>query len=188
MTPLIKLVVLAALVLLTSSCAHLNFENTLQPLMGQPIQTAFNVLGYPEAVQRWGSDEVFIWTRSGSGFAVIPQMATTYQSRGSTPFMVNQGMAGPPIYGTVGPQYGYSTTAYNQVVPTQSSFVLKLIADAKTQRIKNYDFAGSLIPARDLMLRARGYYLTVMRQRKAEAASSGATARAPSNVTLPQRN
>lgn len=167
-----------------SSCACLNFENTLQPMMGQHIQTAFDVLGYPDGVQRWGSDEVFIWTRSGSCFAVIPQVATTYQSWGATPFTINQGVTRPITYGTFGPQTMSCTTTYNQFVPTQSSFILKLITDAKTKRIRSYEFSGNLVPARDLMLRMRSYYLTVMRQQKArEAAARAAVTTQRSGVT-----
>lgn len=139
--------------------------------MGEPIQTAFDVLGYPDGVQRWGDDEVFIWNRSGSGVAVIPQVASTYQSWGAAPFTINQGVTRPITYGTVGPQTMYGTTTYNQFVPTQSSFVLKLIANAKTKRIRSYEFSGNLVPARDLMLRMRSYYLQKMRQQKAQAAA-----------------
>lgn len=184
MTP-VKTFSIFGAALMLSSCAHLNFENTLQPMMGQHIQTAFDVLGYPDGVQRWGSDEVFIWTRSGSGIAVIPQVATTTQSWGATPFTINQGITRPITYGSFGPQTMYGTTTYNQFVPTQSSFVLKLIANAKTKRIRSYEFSGNLVPARDLMLRMRSYYLTVMRQEKARQAAARASVTSRPSGTTP---
>lgn len=133
------------IVVLLSGCAAQQVEKGLQAMVGQPVQTAFNILGYPESKQSFGNDEVYVWTHQRSGGMLLPQVATTSQTYGAQTMYGNVGRT--PVYGNISPQTVTSTTLYNQYVPMQGEFTIKIAADSKTGVIKNWQTSGNQMGA-----------------------------------------
>ena len=127
--------------LLVAGCASQQVEKGLQAMVGQPIQAAFGILGYPEGKQSFGNDDVYIWSHERTGGMLMPQVATTYQTYGSQSLYGTVGRT--PVYANVSPQTVTSSTLYNQYVPMNAQFRIKLGADAKSGIIKNWQWEGN---------------------------------------------
>ena len=108
--------------LITSSCVFSGMEKGLAELKGKPIDTAINVLGYPDRQQAIGADKVYIWSRSFQGSYSVPQVASTTGYIGNT-----------PVYGT---------TTYNTTQTANYSCIIKLGADSKGI-IKRWEYSGN---------------------------------------------
>jgi hypothetical protein len=48
-------------IILISGCAFSNIEDGMNTLMGQPIDAAFNYLGYPDTEQIIANHHAYIW-------------------------------------------------------------------------------------------------------------------------------
>jgi hypothetical protein len=123
------------------ACATQSVSNGLNAMLGQPVQTAFSVLGYPDGKQTFGGDDVYVWDHSRTGGMLLPQASTTYQTYGGTSVYGTVGTT--PVYGTMSPQTVTSTTLYNQYVPMHGEFTIKIAADSKTGTIKNWQTSGN---------------------------------------------
>lgn len=100
-----------------------HLEDGLKLLMGQNSQTAFNVLGYPSAKQKFGSDTVYYWSFNRSGTLIVPQTSTT------TGYVGNK-----PVYGT---------TTSNQLVPVNYNCQIKLVA-GPNDVLKSWEYEGNI--------------------------------------------
>ncbi|MBE7496869.1 MAG: hypothetical protein HS117_18155 [Verrucomicrobiaceae bacterium] len=85
---------LAALCLLLPSCVFKVLDQGLADLKGKPIETAFDVLGYPSSKLELGNDTVYKWNTSFSSVMPIPQVANTTGLVGATPFQMQTTSAG----------------------------------------------------------------------------------------------
>jgi hypothetical protein len=82
-----QFVTISFLIPILSGCATFGqMEEGLNALMGNKIETAFDVLGYPSGKQEYGSDTLYIWGRNVSGGLVLPYTATTSGYVGSTSY------------------------------------------------------------------------------------------------------
>ena len=85
---IIRLVLLSALL---SSCALQTLKEGLPYLVGQPIESAVNVLGLPNTKMEMAGYTIYEWSNQYSSTIPITQANTTYTS----------GNAGTtPVYGT----------------------------------------------------------------------------------------
>jgi hypothetical protein len=66
----------------------------LTSLIGQPIQTAYDRLGYPKGSQNMNGDTFYIWSTNRNVVMPVYQTGTTTGSVGNTPFQVNTTMPG----------------------------------------------------------------------------------------------
>lgn len=135
----------ATTILLVTGCASQQVEKGLQAMVGQPIQAAFGILGYPEGKQSFGNDDVYIWSHERTGGMLMPQVATTYQTYGSQSLYGTVGRT--PVYANVSPQTVTSSTLYNQYVPMNAQFRIKLGADARSGIIKTWQWDGNELGA-----------------------------------------
>jgi hypothetical protein len=109
--------------LFLSGCATFGqMENGLQALMGQDISTAFNVIGYPQGKQQFGSDTVYYWDKNYAGTIFVPQISSTSGSIGNTSFN------------------GY--TSYTQAIPVSYACSIKLVE--RDGRLSSYEYSGNI--------------------------------------------
>ena len=112
-----------------------DMESGLNHMMNRPIETAFQVLGYPSSKQDFGSATVYYWHYSSSGTLIVPQSSHTYGNVGSTSF--------------------YSQTTYNQAVPVNYSCQIKI---STNQGIMNsWEYSGNLDGCRGYIERLKSY-------------------------------
>ena len=117
-----KLTVLMLGVVVAGCTTFSDMENGLNYLMGQPVQVAFENLGYPSGSYQIGDDTVYGWGRS---FTMnMPTTSTT------------------SVTGTVGttPYSGYGTTT--SYAPVNYACNVKIIAGADGV-IKNWEYDGN---------------------------------------------
>ena len=118
----INILILGLIVCLLSSCASTRVTDGLNALMGYPIETAFNIMGYPDAQIDVGSEKVYIWKTSSSSTYYTTQ--TSYNS------------------GHVGNNAYSGTSTYTVPNTINSHAEIKIIADS-TGRIINWDWYGN---------------------------------------------
>jgi hypothetical protein len=114
---------LACVLALGGCTTFSNMENGLNALMGQPIQNAFDHLGYPSGQMQVGQDTVYGWGRS---FVMSMPTSSTAQTTGyvgSTPYSAN--------------------TNVTTWAPAQYSCDIKIIA-GPDGRIKDWQFDGNM--------------------------------------------
>lgn len=116
------IIISALLTGLLSSCASTRVTDGLNALMGYPIETAFNVMGYPDAQMDVGSEKVYIWKTSSSSTYYTTQ--TSY----------NSGYVGNNLYS--------GTSTYSVPNTINSHAEIKIVAD-RTGRIINWDWYGN---------------------------------------------
>jgi hypothetical protein len=129
----IAVVVLMLLV----GCAFNDMERGLEAMQGRPIQTAFSVLGYPDAKQEYAGDTVYVWTTNRAGALFLPQTSTTYGNVGGT-----------PVYGQ---------TSYNQLVPVTYECTIKIVTDSGGT-IKYWEYGGNQGGCQTYSKRLRQFY------------------------------
>jgi hypothetical protein len=110
------------LLMLLSGCASTYVDTGLNDLLGKNIRTAFNVIGYPDSQQKFGSDTVYIWGHSSSSTLYVPQVNTTTGFVGGNSFAAN--------------------TYSNSAVPINANAKIKIIADY-TGTISSYEWQGN---------------------------------------------
>jgi hypothetical protein len=121
-----------------SGCATFGqMEKGLNALLGKNIQTAFNVLGYPNGKQVFGNDTVYFWQVNHGGSLILPQLNTTYGTIGTT-----------PVYGT-------STST--QIVPIHYNCLIKIITD-QYDIIKRWEYRGNIAGCEGYINRLNSYY------------------------------
>lgn len=121
-----KLHLIAAFIIALSvfGCATFtDIQNGLSAMIGKPVSTAIDVLGYPSNKMEIGSDQVYIWNVDQSGVVYVPQTATTTGQLGTTKFS--------------------ALTTYSQAQPYQSVCTVRVIS-GRDGLIKNWDFAGNI--------------------------------------------
>lgn len=77
---------------LTGCATFKNIETGLAALEGQPVQAAFDRLGYPDGQMNVGADTVYVWGRSFMMNMPQYNTATTYGTVGTTPYTANTGV------------------------------------------------------------------------------------------------
>jgi len=132
-----KTVAVAAILVALTGCAFTHMTKGLQALSGHGIQTAFSVLGYPDAKQEYGGDTVYIWSTNRSGVLFLPQTSATQGYVGIT-----------PVYGM---------TTYNQAVPINYKCTIKIVADSNGM-IKYCEWGGNEGGCRSYASRLSRYY------------------------------
>lgn len=119
------------LVFFLTSCAFKQIESGLNALQGKNIDTAFNYLGYPDAIQDLNGQKIFVW---GEQFSVTTTTAVTNQHYGNA--------------STYSPNYGH---AYGNYSGTSTSYVpvthnyncnIKIIANSEGI-ITGYQYKGN---------------------------------------------
>lgn len=106
-----------------AGCATFSqMESGLDRLVGQPIQAAFDTIGYPSGKQRYGSDTVYYWSSSHQGGMVVPTVQSTSGYVGST-----------PVYGT---------TTGSQYVPINAQCEIKIITNS-SDMISKWEYNGN---------------------------------------------
>lgn len=118
----IRVPCIVMLTFLFTSCAHTYMKEGLPHLVGQDVEKAFSVLGYPEAKQKFGTKTVYIWAINEQSSMVIPQTNTTS--------------------GWVGNTYYYGQSTSYQAVPVNASCTIKLAAD-DANRIQSWEYRGN---------------------------------------------
>lgn len=132
-----KLIASLIVLLFLAGCFDAQMNNGLQALGGSNIETAFRVLGYPDAQQKFGYDTMYIWQTRSSGAIFIPQTSTTFGHVGST-----------PVYGT---------TTYNQPIPVTYSCTIKIVTDS-LGAIKYSEWGGNAAGCQRYASRLDSYY------------------------------
>ncbi|MCR9888042.1 hypothetical protein NB550_12200 [Vibrio parahaemolyticus] len=121
-----------------AGCATFNqLEQGLNNMMGEHESIAFNVLGYPDSAQQFGSDTVYYWAVNKSGTVFVPQTSTTYGSVGDVSF--------------------YGKTTYNQAVPVNYSCLIKLVSDSSGY-LKSWEYDGNYGGCSNYINRVDAYY------------------------------
>jgi len=115
----------------------------LDALQGKPISTAFQVIGYPDGKQQFPGADIYIWSTSSMGGMMLPQTATT----------VVQPYGGAPVYGT---------TTYNQYVPMNASYQIKIMAEPHTDTIRSWEGYGNEAGAVRYASPLYKYYLSTL--------------------------
>jgi hypothetical protein len=118
-----KLVLFFLIGALSGCVSFRQMDRGLNALNGQPINTAFSVIGYPAGKQTFGSDVVYYWGRSSTEVMFMPQTVNTYGSVGSTPY--------------------YGSTMHNQAIPVNYTCDLKIITD-ENGIIKTWEYDGNI--------------------------------------------
>lgn len=121
-----KLHVIAALILMSTffGCSTFtDIQDGLGVMIGKPVSTAIEVLGYPTNKMEIGSDEVYIWNIDRTEVDYVPQTATTTGQVGATKFS--------------------SSTTYSQAQIYQSVCTVRVIS-GRNGLIKNWDFSGNI--------------------------------------------
>lgn len=86
--------ILITLCLAITSCVFKALDQGLADLKGKPIETAFDVLGYPSSKLELGNVTVYKWNNSFSRMLPIPQVANTTGFVGTTPFQMQSNSLG----------------------------------------------------------------------------------------------
>ena len=119
----ISLLLPALCAMLLPSCASQFMDEGLTALNGQPIRTAFGVIGYPTSRMELSSGSVYAWDLSTSGVSAVPTYATA---------TTNVGLE------------TYTTTVQGtQMVPYSYSGNIKLETDRR-DIIVNYSWNGQI--------------------------------------------
>ncbi|WIG56155.1 MAG: hypothetical protein OJF61_001943 [Rhodanobacteraceae bacterium] len=97
----VQIAVSAAFSLLLAACATFGqIRDSLQGLMGQPLDVAIQQFGYPASQMQMGDQVVYRWYSN----RVIPvttyNTSTTYGNVGATPFSATTGTMGMTPVGT----------------------------------------------------------------------------------------
>ena len=109
--------------LLLSGCATFGqLEEGLNLLVGEDIQTAYNVIGYPSGKTELGKDTVYHWSHSSSGGMLLPNVRTTTGFIGNIPV--------------------YAQTMNTQYIPVNYSCLIKLITS--NDKITSWEYNGNL--------------------------------------------
>jgi hypothetical protein len=153
-----------SVIFLVTGCATQKVEQGLSALVGQPIQQAFNTLGYPNGQQRFGNEDVYVWAHQSTGGMMLPQVATTYQNYGSQSMYGTVGQT--PVYANLGPRNVTTSTLYNQYVPMNAQFMIKIGADSRSGIIRTWQWEGNELGAQFFAPRLGGLAAQA-RQRKA---------------------
>lgn len=66
----------------------------LSSLVGQPIQSAYERLGYPNGSQNMNGDTFYVWNTNRNVVMPVYQTGSAYGSVGNTPFQVNTNTPG----------------------------------------------------------------------------------------------
>lgn len=69
-------------------------DNGLTSLVGQPIQAAYDRLGYPNGSQTMNGDTFYVWSTNRNVVMPTYNNGTAYGTVGTTPFQVNTSMPG----------------------------------------------------------------------------------------------
>ncbi|WP_157668145.1 hypothetical protein [Croceicoccus marinus] len=112
-----------AALLLGGCTTFSNMENGLNVLMGQPIQVAFDNLGYPSGQMKVGDDTVYGWGRNFTMNMPTTSTAQTFGTVGTTPYS--------------------GTTTATSWTPTQYSCDVKIIA-GPDGIIKDWQYNGNM--------------------------------------------
>ena len=137
-----KKFVLAATALALSGCAtttaNKTLDNGLTSLVGQPIQAAYDRLGYPNGSQVMNGDTFYIWSTNRNVVMPMYNNGTAYGTVGTTPFQVNTSMPG--------------------MMPMNFNCSIRLIAGADGV-IKSWDYQGNAGGCQGYvkMLKRQGY-------------------------------
>ena len=100
-----------------------DIQGGLSAMVGKPVSTAIEVLGYPNSRMDIGSDEVYIWKVDQTGVVYVPQTLTTTGQVGSTNFS--------------------SLSTYSQAQIHQSVCTVRVIS-GRNGLIKSWDFSGNI--------------------------------------------
>lgn len=133
-----RYVMILLLVSVLVSCAHRTMKQGLPNLVGEDIETAFQVLGYPSGKQQFGDQTVYVWAIDRQQTTVVPQTSTTTGMVGDT-----------PVYG--------QTTSY-QAVPMNAQCTIKLAA-GPSGTIQNWEYQGNAAGCRPYANRLYEEYL-----------------------------
>ncbi len=86
--------ILAVLCLGLTSCVFKALDQGLVDLKGKPIETAFDVLGYPSSKLDLGDHTVYKWNSSFSSVMPFQQVSNTYGALGTVPFQAQTNSIG----------------------------------------------------------------------------------------------
>lgn len=93
-----KKLVSAAAALALAGCAttttNKTLDNGLASLVGQPIQAAYDRLGYPNGSQTMNGDTFYVWSTNRNVVMPMPNLGSAYGTVGTTPFQVNTSTTG----------------------------------------------------------------------------------------------
>ena len=121
------------------SCQFSHVEKGLDALKGEPIATAFRVIGYPDTKQQFGNEVVYSWRHSESGGIVVPRTSTSYVS----------GLESGPAW---------VTTTSSQYVPLNSEFTLKLATSSTSDKIQHWEYSGNTMGASQYASKLYAFY------------------------------
>lgn len=121
-----KVTGLTLIVVLLSSCALQTLEKGLPYLVGEPIESAINVLGLPNVKTEMAGYTIYEWGNQHSATIPLMQANTSYTS------------------GTVGttPVYGSTTSYTTNYVPVNYQCRIKLAVDANGL-IERWEYFGN---------------------------------------------
>lgn len=105
------------------SCVFNQMEKGLKDFEGKPMTTAVDVLGYPDAHNKFGDDTVYIWSNSFNHTSYTPTTSYTTGYVGSAPV------------------FGQTTT--NTARTRNLSCMIK-IASGKDGMIKSVEYKGAM--------------------------------------------
>lgn len=105
-----------------ASCVGTHLNKGLAALNGKPIETAFEVLGYPSRKMEIGENTVYYWSQSHVGMLAMPATAQSSGLVGVTPVA--------------------ATTTYTSYVPTNLYGEIQIKADS-AGIIKGHSYHGN---------------------------------------------
>ena len=111
MNRLLGLILLMFCVISSSGCVGTMVNDGMNSLIGEPIETTFQVLGYPDSKMDLNGDTLYRWSYNSSGVYFAPTTTSTFGYVGTT-----------PVYGT---------TTGSMAVPTSYSGALQVRADKR---------------------------------------------------------
>jgi hypothetical protein len=120
-----KILSSAAAMLVLTGCAASGMkilDAGLTSLVGQPIQTAYNRLGYPNGTQTMNGDTFYIWSTNRNVVMPVNQTGSAYGSVGTTPFQVN--------------------STVPQMVPMNFNCTIRVITGSDNV-VKSWDYQGN---------------------------------------------
>jgi hypothetical protein len=71
---------------LIAGCATQQLDRDLKGLLGQPIQSAVDRLGYPDGEREIMGDKIYVWSTNHNAVMLVPTTTTTTGAVGSTPY------------------------------------------------------------------------------------------------------
>ncbi len=145
-----------------SGCVGTHVDEGLQALKGEPINSAFQVLGYPSSRMSMGSDTLYSWSMSGAGMDFVPQQAMSTGLVGFTPVTI--------------------TTNYTQIIPSSYSASI-MILSSQMGIVKGCSWSGQIGAVEGCSGPLHNF--AVAKRKKSGATKTEATPSVPSKLKAP---